>query len=392
MHKTLLGMLSVFLAGQAIAAAPSSVEATILLRHLDADRWHAKYVLAEAVDCLDFGAPIVAYREKSWHDFDADVRLEKVNNHERLCAESPRREWSLQIDYYPDWAHDNYVPMDRHSDGGTAFYLGHLQGEAVQDAQSRPMALRFELQGWKDEQVLLPTRANSGDGVYAWFGPTAENRDTTLALIDPATPHWLLQTLDEVIAKVPGYFQRELHRRPAETPLVMIGANGFGHPGRSIKGGALPGQIVFKISGRDLLEASHEAKAQVQHLVAHELAHVWQNALSQGGIGESDPWVHEGGAEAMSLAALRHTGLWTAEQAERFGTGLTEECVRAKQKVAPENTWRMNYTCGYRRFVAYPLAPIKLWRRLIDESERSGEFYSAKLVERVLSTTNDHSR
>jgi hypothetical protein len=216
--------------------------------------------------------------------------------------------------------------------------------------------------------------------------------DTTLALIDPATPAWLLQTLDEVVAKVPGYFQQALQRRPAETPLVMIGASGFDQPGMSIKGGALPGQIVFKISGRDLLAASDGVKAQVQHLVAHELAHVWQNALRQGGIGESEAWVHEGGAEAMALAALQHSGLWTAEQAERFGKDLVDACLKAEQQSTPEDPWRMNYSCGYRRFAAYPLAPIELWRHLIDESERSGEVYSPALVERVLATATAGSR
>jgi hypothetical protein len=392
MRKTLLSLLALCLTGPAAAVDVSAVDATLRLRHLDADRWQAEYALAEAVDCLDFGAPIVAYRASAWHGFDSGVRLQMVNSHERLCAAEPRREWSLQIDYYPDWAHDSYVPMDRHSDGGTAVYLGHLQGEAVQGAQSRPLALRFELQGWKNEQVLLPARANAGDGVYAWFGPAAVGSDTTLALIDPATPAWLLQTLDEVVAKVPGYFQQALQRRPAETPLVMIGASGFDQPGMSIKGGALPGQIVFKISGRDLLAASDGVKAQVQHLVAHELAHVWQNALRQGGIGESEAWVHEGGAEAMALAALQHSGLWTAEQAERFGKDLVDACLKAEQQSTPEDPWRMNYSCGYRRFAAYPLAPIELWRHLIDESERSGEVYSPALVERVLATATAGSR
>lgn len=392
MRKTLLNLLALVLAGPTAAADLPAVDATLRLHHMEADRWQATYLLAEAVDCLDFGAPIVTYRASAWREFDAGVRLQTTDGHERLCAASPRREWSLQIDYYPDWAHDSYVPMDRHSDGGTAFYLGHLQGEAVQGGQSRPLALRVELQGMKDEQVLLPAHANAGDGVYAWFGPAAENRDTTLALIDPATPPWLLQTLDEVVGKVPRYFQKALQRRPTEAPLVMIGASGFDQPGMSIKGGALPGQIVFKISGRDLLEPSDGVKAQIQHLVAHELAHVWQIALHQGGIGESEAWVHEGGAEAMALAALQTSGVWSAAQAERVGTGLVEECVRAEQQAMPEDPWRMNYTCGYRRFAAYPLAPIELWRQLIDESERSGEVYSPALVERVVATATAGSR
>lgn len=63
---------------------------------------------------------------------------------------------------------------------------------------------------------------------------------------------------------------------------------------------------------------------------------------------------------------------------------MVKECVKKAQQATLENPWRMNCSCGYRRFAVWPLAPIELWRRWIVESEAPGAVYSPALVARVL--------
>lgn len=125
-----------------------------------------------------------------------------------------------------------------------------------------------------------------------------------------------------------------------------------------------------------------------EQLVAHELAHVWQGLVRRGGIDEAgEPWVHKGGAQALSIAALEGSGVWSAAQAARFKASLHDECTRIETAAAhgkPDTGSRWAYTCGCERFLAYPLDPTELWRRLRAQTERSGAPYSAAMIARVI--------
>ncbi|QSX78924.1 hypothetical protein [Agrilutibacter solisilvae] len=116
-------------------------------------------------------------------------------------------------------------------------------------------------------------------------------------------------------------------------------------------------------------------------LVAHEMAHLWQLNLTRGGIGETDPWVHEGGAEAVMLEALRATGLYTAQASDQYAQELLAECDQLHDDV---NVNRGLYACGFKRFHGYAMPPVPLWRALMARSEASGAFYSEAMIRAVL--------
>ena len=106
------------------------------------------------------------------------------------------------------------------------------------------------------------------------------------------------------------------------------------------------------------------------------------------GIGETQAWVHEGGAEALSLLALRESGLWADEQVVAHAQSLVAECRAAEAKraadPATEATWRDNYTCGYTRFADSGVDVFTMWRRLMARTEASGEPYSEAMFDAAL--------
>jgi hypothetical protein len=108
---------------------------------------------------------------------------------------------------------------------------------------------------------------------------------------------------------------------------------------------------------------------------------VWQVDVARGGVGEHDAWVHEGGAEALMLEAMRATALFTADAADAYAQRLLKECEELKDDV---KVYRGLYACGFKRFNGYAVAPVPLWRRLIERSERTGEVYSPSMIEAVL--------
>ena len=111
------------------------------------------------------------------------------------------------------------------------------------------------------------------------------------------------------------------------------------------------------------------------------MAHLWQTSLKRGGVGGNDPWVHEGGAEALMLAALRGTGILSEEEGERYAQRLLNECEKLQDDVT---VYRGFYACGFKRFNGYAMAPVPLWRAMMNRSEETGEIYSVSMLRAIL--------
>lgn len=389
MRARLLSFLFV-LHGTAFATEPAPVTGTLVLRHVAADAWRADYRLDEAVDAVELGPPVVEFRARAWTVRSRGVSLATKGDNESLRADGkPFRSVAIDVRQYDAWAHDAYVPMDRHSDGGTAIYLGHFMGRVRQGDVERNLRLRITLEGLGDETAFLPEEANRDLGVYAYFGPQAVvDAGPLRTIVDPATPAWIRAALSDTAARIAAVYAAKLDRKAPTTLALMVGAKGLDQPGYSIKGGALPGQVVYKLEGSDLKQDSPDGRRRLQQLVAHELAHVWQGLVARGGIGETQAWVHEGGAEALALLALRESGLWTEAQVAAQARALVAECRAAEAKraadPAAEATWRDNYTCGYARFADAGVDAFTVWQRLMARTEASGEPYSEAMFEAVL--------
>lgn len=129
--------------------------------------------------------------------------------------------------------------------------------------------------------------------------------------------------------KVSQYYTT-VYRQPLRNDvLIMLSIAGVEAPGLSMKGGAVMGQLSYRFEGKALLTDHPKKRDYVARLVAHEMAHVWQLNITRGGIGDDEPWVHEGGAEAMALDSLLQTGLLTEEKSR----------LTALSKPPPAKNW-----------------------------------------------------
>lgn len=378
-------------------AADSPVRATVTLVHASDAAWRAEYRLSEPVDAIELGPPIVEYRASAWSLKSPGLSLARDAAGESIRGGKSFDRAIVEIADYAPWAHDQYIPIDRHSDGGHAFYLGHLMGSVRQGTRERNLLVTFELVGLHGENVLLAEQANDDQGTYAYFGPQqAIDAGAVRLVVDPQTPRWIRDTIDAVVAPVSSFYQQAFRRSWKASPLLIIGAGRLDEPGFSIKGGALPGELFFKIAGQQAASGDTQLRTMFEQLVAHELAHIWQGLVRRGGTGEAtESWIHEGGAQALSLAALEVSGLWNAQAATAFKAKLHAECVQIRTAQAAgqaADTSREAYTCGYERCAAYPTGPVELWRRLLAETERSGAPYSAAMVQRVSARTTSGVR
>jgi hypothetical protein len=240
--------------------------------------------------------------------------------------------------------------------------------------------------------VLLPTAANEDISLFAYVGPAeAENRGELQTLLDPEIPGWLEGSVSETIGKVGIVYEGRLGRLPRAKPFVLIAAADLDTiDGWSVKGGAVRGEmIMITLRGRALHDDSDESRDMIQKLVAHEVAHLWQTADPAGRSNGAQPWLHEGSAEALAVAALVEAGLWTEAEREEFGASMAETCARQ----APDGElatamcggdWEAIYSCGYGMFAGEGRDPFEIWNALVEEARTEGRTYHQGMLDRVL--------
>jgi hypothetical protein len=371
--------------GCARAALPerAPLDATLRLTHVAADTWRAEYRFAEPVLAVDLAAAAGGYRASAWRLDDPHLTLAAADGRETIDGHG--KSFSTLALTVTRWAlpiAKSYIPFDRFSDGGTVMFLGYFDGTAQQPAGRRKLRLTVRLAGLPGETVIAPEPTRASGLAYAYFGPAvAVGAGRARLIVDPLTPPELARVLTSTITTLSQYYEGALHRKLGYVPLVMLSIADTTQDGVSSKGGAIGTQIVLRLAGRGLLQPSAALNNRLTWLVAHELAHLWQLSAAHGGIGEGDEWIHEGGAEALALAALERSGLLAPAQAQAFASGLLEECSALHGNI---EAVRGMYACGYQRHVNSGIDVFALWRALIEQSEARDEVYSSAMFLRVL--------
>ncbi len=388
MRPSLLVLLSLVLAllGAPVLHAqtlpPAAV--TVDVAHVGKDTWRVDYRFAQPVTGIKLAA-VGNYRAQAWKALTPGMALRSDAESDLLTADGkPFTQASVEIRTFDGFAPKAYAPFTRFTDGGTAIFLGHLQGEALHGKQAFDMAATIRLAGLQKENVIAPPLnklVEGGERGYAYFGPAqAVAAGSTQLLLDPATPAWLRDTLLDVGAKVARYYE-QAYQRPLKDPLfIMMAVAGFDSSGFSVKGGATMGQLNYRVEGRDVLRDLPVLREHMKMLVAHEMAHLWQMNIARGGIGDPDPWIHEGGAEAMALDGLRQAGVWNDEAVAAYRSKKTALCDKLGGAVT---SYDGIYACGLARFDRMGMPIVPLWRAMMQATEAKGEVYSVAMLKAV---------
>ena len=353
------------------------------LSRLSATTWQADYVFSEAITKLDFEKR-GDYRSTAWKILTPGVHYQASEQSDSYLSEKPVKKISISIAAYDQFLPKNYAPNNRFTDGGAAIYMGFFEGSIQQDKLVRDMILTASYQGRPGETVIPPphfANARKSLSAYAYFGPQKPvSAGMAKIIIDPATPAWLADLILETGTKMSNYYASSYQRPLIRELLLMISVAELESSGASMKGGATNGQITYRLSGKSLNKDSQQMRNMVTRLVGHEMAHIWQENVKQGGIGGNPAWIHEGGAEAMALDALQNTALWSADDIKAYQLAAVSRCEKVKDQPA---TYDYFYACGLQKFLQLNLPAPAIWGGLMAETEKSGLTYSESMVDSV---------
>lgn len=360
----------------------------VRLTHVAPDTWRADYLFSQPVTAMRF-EPVGDLRKSAWKVLTPGVTLTTDATHDALAAADgkPLRQLSVEISAIEQPLGKYYLATDRFSDGGRLIYLGFLQGEALQDKAVRDIAANFTLEGLGKENVLMPATGDapsSGATPYAYFGPQSPvAAGEGQVLLDPQLSAWAQSLLLDTTAKMSVYYSAAYGQKLRKPMLLMVAVNDTATPGLSFKGGVVGAQIAYRFGGTALLTPESPKKRELlTQIVAHEMAHLWQNNVRRGGISDqSPPWVHEGGAEAMALDGLLRTGIWSAEQGKAYTDATVGECEKLEHSFA---TYRGIYACGFERYSKLKVGIVPLWREMIAAADSKGEIYSVAMIDALV--------
>lgn len=369
------------------AFAEDALPVKVRLTHVAADSWRADFEFSQPVDAMRF-EPVGEFRQSSWKVLTPGLTLTTGGEHEVLSSVDGKslQKASVQLTTYDQIVEKQYIAIDRFSDGGRLFYLGFLQGQVQQGHAMRQIDADYTLVGFGGENVLGPdTQAISSGAVssYAYFGPQKPVKaGEAMVLLDPAISDWARETLLDTTIRISTYYGAAYQQQLRHPALVMVATNSISAPGLSFKGGVVGTRIVYRLGGDASRSADHPRKREIiSQLVAHEMAHLWQNNVRRGGIAEeTPPWIYEGGAEAMSLDGLRGSGIWTAEQVRAFTETTLRECALLGHRL---DSYRGFYACGFERYHQLKAGVVPVWRAMMIAADRAGEYYNETQVDRL---------
>lgn len=210
---------------------------------------------------------------------------------------------------------------------------------------------------WRNEDGTVvyggqrrPLLTTQFENTYVLLGDARITRDDALtAVIDPALPSWLAQTLADAAPAMGQWYMRRLGpvRAGGQQPVLMAAWNRPDASASSMSGSVLPGLIVTSFEGRGIGVPDEEIRQRALWFVAHESAHFWLGqTVRYAHLGDS--WITEGGADLMAVRALQAAQPGYDANAELQRE--VDDCVaRASSPVAmaaERGDHRAFYACG----------------------------------------------
>ena len=147
---------------------------------------------------------------------------------------------------------------------------------------------------------------------------------------------------------------------------------------------------MMTLRGRALAQETDGLRHSFSLLMAHELAHLWQESRAGERLNDREPWIHEGGAEALAVASLAESGLWSDDEALADTRCAEQRCAEERggaslEEAVADGRWGAVYPCGQALFAPYGHDLFALWAALIRAAESRGTVYSQALLDEVAS-------
>lgn len=276
-----------------------------------------------------------------------------------IAGEPGCRDKAIEL-HWDERQRDRVYPGVVHlRNGGVLVFAGYLQVLTSDHRAIAPIRLHAPAGGivaFRDSKstsdLVIEGRAFQGDGRgWFYFGPDEfVEEDVARIFIDAGVPPALRAMLLQLAPKLMRIYEERLGVAYPQRPAFYVTWAERERQARSWQADVVPGEIRFTVSGRSWGEAGPDDIAPFRDTVAHELAHLW-NAGVFAPKPWAAPWLSEGGAELLSVAALLAASAIDPSAAAERIQNATAECMitagsRPWAAMRERNGGRVPYICG----------------------------------------------
>lgn len=287
-----------------------------------------------------------------------------------------------------------YPPLVRLVNGGvmifTEYPLVSVDGRGLPMEVLAPAGMVVAFWGQKAKtRVAIPATVFQDDPRgWIYIGPDKfVNEAAANMLIDDGMPSTVAAVITQVSADVLKLFTKKFDVAPAGKPSFYLEWSRRDRPGRSFQADVVPGGVIrLGLSGEGWKNASERDIATFRNVAAHEIAHFWNSGIFKP-IVPAMPWLYEGNAELLSIAALYQLKVYDAQAASDRINNSLNECLltigdSAWSKFEDRNRGTIPYTCGLALQIAiagahhreHPREDVfTFWRAVWRESPRYDE-------------------
>ena len=385
-------------ASSLVAQAPAGTSAaeSIVVEATPAGTWRATYRLSRPTERLEFVRPANFYRARVWTVATPGYGFEFEGGMQYLVARESSAVTDEIVVEFPEYTSQlsaEYELFVKFSDGGRAIYTGHLYArpdgrDAINTLELAPLpGENLVIRGGVHDGPIVWTD-EYGDGTYAFYGSTEPlETDVVIAVLDQGLPGWLRDEFDAWIPRVFDWYRERLGQSLPWKPLVLYGHQASRDEGYSYGGGTLTGLIQLTVSGESWTRPSDAAREIALGFVAHEVAHLWNGQLTSNR--GTDPWIHEGSADALADQLLFEFGVLDEAAVARRQTNALNGCFLrlGGDAIKQSRHSRTPYECGHAMALwteaaigrARPdIDLLDFWAALVDEALRYEGVYDTE--------------
>lgn len=323
----------------------------------------AEYRIAKPSRALHFAPQLDGYRATDWQPTTPDFRWVREGDGERIERTDGRAftRITFQIPTRYRSLEKSYAPFSPFSDGGLLVYTGHFQTcTALPCKGTEPLAVTIVAEGATigvgGRRVgTSASFVSREEGTNSYIGNAVPAATSGfLAIVDPALQPVLR---DHLLQSLPQSMRdfAAIYGALRITPELYVSLDPQPPSGTSLssQGGTLPGQVFIHLYGDGWRKpVNPQDVLWLDWFFAHEAAHFFQRAGTNDIIGpDSEAWIHEGGADAMTALVMRGRSDTLRRYVDRRITAARTSCASGLADVALSNASRagkfdLHYQCG----------------------------------------------
>lgn len=371
-RRLIAGLLLAFAAP--LEAAPEEAGNPVAITRAG-DRWTAEFQFDRKSPVWAFMRSNVtrgdksSWRLKSWKVLTPGVELKRLGAYDALVSRRgpvPKRV-RISFEPYADDLLADYDPALVFTDGSVALFTGHWDAFPVA-SEAEAAALPADLSGvtvdgfasarlalhYVDGRIRHDGRDHRrlelvNPDTYVLFGSakSVDSRAIT-TVIDPQLPAWLSSEILAFTPRLLDVYASKLGPRSDAKPMVMVSWAGPTPRVMSLGGSVLPGLVIMRLEGEDLIKSDAAALAYARWFIAHESAHFWLGQVVRY-ASPRESWITEGGADLLAIRAAEHVD--PDYDSQKPLQDRLDECqaMAAKGPIASafeRNEHRVYYACG----------------------------------------------